>query len=61
LGVNTAHVHENLARAFALLGRKQEARQQRAISRGIAGKRRFGLDLLHDAWQWLSGGSRAGR
>jgi len=61
MGVGTAHVHENLARGLFLLGRKPEARAHRATARRIQGKSRFGLDLLRDAWQWLSGGSRLGR
>ncbi len=60
LGVNTAHVHDNLARGFRVLGQTEQARAHRAISRRLAGKPRFGLDLLRDAWQWLSGGTRTG-
>lgn len=55
LGVHTEHVHENLAHALTLLGRRKEAREHRALSRSIAGKPRFALDLLHEAWQWLKG------
>jgi len=55
-GVSTAHLHDNLARALLALGRKAEAREHRAISRRLQGKRRFGLDLLREAWEWLSGG-----
>jgi len=57
-GVSTAHVHDNLARALFALGRKSEARGHRALSRRLQGKRRMGLDLLREAWEWLSGGPR---
>ena len=39
------------------MGRRSEARQQRAISRRMQGKPRFGLDLFREAWEWLSGGT----
>jgi tetratricopeptide (TPR) repeat protein len=57
LGVKSFHVHDNLAKVFALLGRSKEAREQRSISRRLQGKSRFGLDLFREAWEWLSGGS----
>ncbi len=57
LGVNSAHLHENLAKALSLLDRRAEAREHRAIARRISGKPRFGLDLFREAWEWLSGGS----
>lgn len=57
LGLRSPHVHDNLARVYALLGRRSEARRQRAISRKLQGKPRFGLDLFREAWEWLSGGS----
>jgi len=60
-GVNTSHLHENLANALSLLGRKSQAREHRALSRRLQGKRRFGLDLLREAWDWLSGGTSPGR
>lgn len=56
LGVKTYHVHDNLAKVFALMGRRAEARAQRAISRKLQGKPRFGLDLVREAWEWLTGG-----
>jgi Tfp pilus assembly protein PilF len=59
-GVATAHVHDNLARALSTLGRRREAREHRALSRRLQGKARFGLDLLREAWEWLSGGTRPG-
>jgi Tfp pilus assembly protein PilF len=59
-GVATADLHDNLARALSALGRHAEAREHRAISRRLQGKRRFGLDLLREAWEWLSGGTRPG-
>lgn len=55
-GVNTADLHDNLANALSALGRRAEARGHRAVSRRLQGKRRFGLDLLREAWEWLSGG-----
>jgi tetratricopeptide (TPR) repeat protein len=58
LGVNSAHVHDNLAKALSVLGRGVEAREHRQASRRIQGKSRFGLDLLREAWDWLSGGTR---
>jgi tetratricopeptide (TPR) repeat protein len=61
-GMSTADLHDNLARGLHALGRKPEAREHRALSRRLQGKRRFGLDLLREAWEWLSGGPRrAGR
>jgi Tfp pilus assembly protein PilF len=57
LGVHSAHLHENLAKALGQLGRRAEAREHRAIARRILGKPRFGLDLLREAWEWLSGGT----
>ncbi|MGZ6143642.1 MAG: tetratricopeptide repeat protein [Myxococcales bacterium] len=57
LGVDSFQIHDNLARVFTLLGRRSEARAQRAISRRMQGKPRFGLDLLREAWDWLSGGT----
>ena len=60
LGVTSAHVHDNLARALYALGRRSEARAERAISRKLQGKPRFGLDLLREAWEWLSGGTGSG-
>lgn len=59
-GVATADIHDNLARALSALGRRGEAREHRALSRRLQGKRRFGLDLLREAWEWLSGGTRPG-
>jgi Flp pilus assembly protein TadD len=56
LGVKTYHVHDNLAKVYALMGRRSEARAQRAISRRMQGKARFGLDLVREAWEWLAGG-----
>ena len=56
LGVKSFQVHDNLAKVYSLMGRRSEARQQRAISRRIQGKPRFGLDLVREAWEWLSGG-----
>ena len=56
IGVRSAQLHEDVARALAALGRKKQAREQRAISRRIQGKPRFGLDLFRDAWEWLTGG-----
>ena len=61
LGVDTVDLHDNLARALATLGRRAEARTHRALSRRLQGSRRFGLDLLREAWEWLSGGPRPGR
>jgi Tfp pilus assembly protein PilF len=60
-GVNTAHLHDNLARSLTALGRKAEAREHRSLSRRLSGRRRIGLDLLREAWEWLSGGTRTGR
>jgi Flp pilus assembly protein TadD len=60
-GVATADIHENLAHALSALGRRQEAREHRALSRRLQGKPRFGLDLLREAWEWLSGGARPSR
>jgi predicted Zn-dependent protease len=60
LGVETADLHDRLARALALLGRRQEARRHRALSRRLQGKPRFALDLLREAWEWLSGGTARG-
>ncbi|HET9751573.1 MAG TPA: tetratricopeptide repeat protein, partial [Myxococcales bacterium] len=60
-GVATAELHENLARGHFLLGRGRDARRHRTISRRIRGTPRFGLDLLRNAWQWLSNGPGAGR
>ncbi len=57
LGVRSPHIHDNLAKVYALLGRGAEARAQRAISRRLQGKSRFGLDLFRKAWEWLSGGT----
>jgi Tfp pilus assembly protein PilF len=59
-GVVTADIHDRLARAFSLLGCSAEAREHRAFSRRLQGKPRFGLDLLREAWEWLSGGTRPG-
>ena len=56
-GANTADLHDNLANALLLLGRRSEARAHRAISRRLQGKGRFGLDLVREAWEWLSGGT----
>ena len=53
----SAHLHESLARALAQLGRRDEARAHRAMARKIAGKPRFGLYLLREAWEWLCGGT----
>jgi tetratricopeptide (TPR) repeat protein len=60
LGRGSAQVHESLARALFLLGRRPQAREHRALSRRLSGKRRFGLDSLREAWEWLSGGPRPG-
>ncbi|MGE5048853.1 MAG: hypothetical protein ACM3PC_09810 [Deltaproteobacteria bacterium] len=60
-GVATADLHENLARGHLLLGHRSDARRHRTISRRIRGTPRFGLDLLRNAWQWLSNGPGAGR
>ena len=60
-GVRTVDLHENLARAFSAVGRRAQARSHRALSRRLSGSRRFGLDLLREAWEWLSGGSGPGR
>ena len=60
LGAETADLHDNLARGLALLGSRQEARRHRALSRRLQGKSRIGLDLLREAWEWLSGGTRRG-
>jgi tetratricopeptide (TPR) repeat protein len=60
VGGASAHVHENLARALSALGRRADARAHRAEARRLQGKPRFGLDLLREAWEWLSGGSRRG-
>ena len=56
-GVHTADLHDNLSNSLSLLGRRAEARAHRALSRRLQGKRRFGLDLLREAWEWLSGGT----
>src|SRR5260221_7658312 len=56
-GVKSFHLHDNLAKVFALLGRRGEAREQRGLSRELQGKPRLGLYLLREAWEWLSGGS----
>jgi tetratricopeptide (TPR) repeat protein len=55
-GLESAEVHDELARALATLGRRSEARVHRRAARTLRGGRRFGLDLLRDAWQWLTGG-----
>jgi Tfp pilus assembly protein PilF len=60
MGANSAHLHENLGRALQALGRRAEARAHRAEARRIQGRPRFGLDLLREAWEWLTGGSRRG-
>jgi tetratricopeptide (TPR) repeat protein len=60
LGVETADLHDRLARSLAALGRRREARRHRAVSRRLQGKSRFGLDPLREAWEWLSGGPRPG-
>jgi tetratricopeptide (TPR) repeat protein len=60
-GVATADLHENLARGHFLLGQKKDARRHRTISRRIRRTPRFGLDLLRNAWQWLSNGPGAER
>lgn len=60
LGVETADLHDRLARGLALLGHRKEARRHRALSRRLQGKPRFGLDLLREAWEWLSGGTGRG-
>jgi len=60
LGAGSADLHDNLARALALLGRRREAREHRALSRRLSGKPRIGLDLLREAWEWLTGGPRPG-
>jgi tetratricopeptide (TPR) repeat protein len=60
-GVSTADIHDNLAHALSALGRRQQAREHRALSRRLQGKPRFGLDLLREAWEWLSGGARPSR
>jgi Tfp pilus assembly protein PilF len=57
LGVRSPNIHDDLAEVYALLGRGKEARAQRAISRRLQGKPRFGLDLFRKAWEWLSGGT----
>lgn len=59
-GADSVYLRENLARALAVLGRKAEARQEKAEARRLEGRPRLGLDLLHEAWEWLSGGTRAG-
>lgn len=59
-GADSVYLRENLARALAALGRKAEARQEKAEARRLEGRPRFGLDLVHEAWEWLSGGPRAG-
>ena len=56
-GVHTADLHDNLSNSLSLLGRRAESRAHRALSRRLQGKRRFGLDLLREAWEWLSGGT----
>jgi tetratricopeptide (TPR) repeat protein len=56
LGVKSFHLHDNLAKVYSSMGRHAEARQQRAISRRMQGKPRFGLDLVREAWEWLKGG-----
>ncbi|HTO95707.1 MAG TPA: tetratricopeptide repeat protein [Myxococcales bacterium] len=60
LGVETADLHDRLARTLDTLGQRQQARAHRALSRRLQGKPRFGLDLLREAWEWLSGGTRRG-
>jgi len=60
MGVNSAHLHDNLARALFALGRRSEARRHRAVSRRIQGRPRLPLDLLREAWEWLSRGTRSG-
>jgi tetratricopeptide (TPR) repeat protein len=57
VGVDSAHLHYNLAKALSALGRTGEAREHKRIARRIEGKPRFGLDLIRDAWEWLSGGT----
>ena len=57
LGVQTSHLHDNLASQLAALGRTKEARAHRQESRRLQGKPRVGLYLLRDAWEWLSGGT----
>ena len=56
-GVHTADLHDNLANSLSLLGRRAEARAHRALSRRLQGKGRFGLDLVREAWEWLTGGT----
>jgi Tfp pilus assembly protein PilF len=60
-GANTADLHDNLANALLLLGHRKQARMHRALSRRLQGRSRFGLDLVREAWEWLSGGTRPGR
>lgn len=60
-GAGTADLHESLARGLTLLGSRGEARRHRALSRRLQGRSRFGLDLLREAWEWLSGGTGRGR
>ena len=57
LGADTAHLHYNLAKALSSLGRTGEAREHRRIARRIEGRPRLGLDLIREAWEWLSGGT----
>jgi tetratricopeptide (TPR) repeat protein len=59
-GADSVHLRISLARALEMLGRKAEAREEKAQARRLEGRPRFGLDLLHEAWEWLSGGTRAG-
>ena len=54
MGVSSAHLHDNLARALRALGRRSEAREHARLSRKIQGKPAWGLDLLREAWDWLS-------
>lgn len=56
LGVDSFQIHDNLANVFTLMGRRAQAREQRAISRRMQGKPRFGLDLFREAWEWLKSG-----
>ena len=55
LGAQTPHLHENLATALRRLGRRGEARDHRRIARRLLGRPGFGLDVLADAWHWLTG------
>ena len=52
-GVTSAHLHDNLAKALLLLGRRAEAREHRKAAQRIRGKPRFGLHLLREAWDWM--------